>query len=106
MSVAAPSRLAALTRLRCEIFQTTYNPQAVRTGAKYLKRKLQGPAITSYYPSRLSIPAIQKRFPELELVDEDEVERMEDVIALKKRGKGAPKKARTKEESRRLKKKR
>ena len=96
MSVATPSRLAALTRLRCQIFQTTYNPQAVRTGAKYLKRKLQGPAITMYYPTRLSIPAIQRKFPELDLVDEDEVERVEDVAALKKRGKGAPKKARTK----------
>ncbi|KAL6297911.1 hypothetical protein BKA93DRAFT_754550 [Sparassis latifolia] len=36
-----PSRLAALTRLQCAIFQTSYNPPSVLTGAKYLRASLR-----------------------------------------------------------------
>ncbi|KAI5452018.1 mitochondral 37S ribosomal protein S27 [Naganishia albida] len=54
MSVAAastrPTRAAqeALQLLRCQVFQTTYNPSAVRTGAKYLKKRLRGQAMIDY----------------------------------------------------------
>lgn len=54
MSVAAastrPTRAAqeALHLLRCQVFQTTYNPSAVRTGAKYLKKRLRGQAMIDY----------------------------------------------------------
>ncbi|KAJ7918736.1 hypothetical protein B0H13DRAFT_1869097 [Mycena leptocephala] len=40
---ALTSKLKAVTRLRCEIFQTSYNPQNLRTGAKYLRARLRGP---------------------------------------------------------------
>jgi len=100
MAAVAPSRLAALTKLRCGIFQTTYNPQALRTGAKYLKQKLRGPAIVNYYPTKLNISLLSRKFKELDLIDEAEVERFEDVSIRQKRGKGAPKKARTKGTSR------
>ncbi|CAA7257328.1 unnamed protein product [Cyclocybe aegerita] len=102
----APSRLAALTKLRCSIFQTSYNPKSLRTGAKYLRARLRGPSMVAYYPDEFNIPQIIRRYPELEMVDEDEQERLQDVRERKQRGKGAPKKAKTKEDSRRTHKKR
>lgn len=95
LSMATPSRLAALTRLRCSIFATAYNPTSQRTGAKYLRARLRGPSMMNYYPRVLKISDIKKQFPELELVDEDEEQRRVDIVALKARGKGAPKKAKT-----------
>ena len=98
MSIAAfipPSRLSSLAKLRCTIFQTSYNPSSIRTGAKYLKRRLRGPSMISYYPEEFNINKIVKAYPELEMVDEDEEERLSDVAERRKRGKGAPKKAKT-----------
>jgi small subunit ribosomal protein S33 len=95
MASVAPSRLAALTRLRSIIFQTSYNPTSQRTGAKYLKRRLRGPSMIEYYPNELSISAINKNFRGLDLVDEYEETRLQDVADKKKRGKGAPKKAKS-----------
>lgn len=95
MASVAPSRLAALARLRSTIFQSSYNPTSQRTGAKYLKRRLRGPSMIEYYPSQLSIAAINKEFPGLDLVDEYEAQRLQDVVDKKKRGKGAPKKAKS-----------
>jgi small subunit ribosomal protein S33 len=96
MATIAPARLAALTRLRCSIFQTSYNPTSVRTGAKYLKARLRGPSMISYYPQTLSISAIIKESPELGLVDYKEQQRLQDVKDRKARGKGAPKKIKEK----------
>lgn len=95
MASVAPSRLAALTRLRSIIFQTSYNPTSQRTGAKYLKRRLRGPSMIEYYPNQLSFSALNKDFPGLDLVDEYEEQRLQDVADKKKRGKGAPKKAKS-----------
>ena len=95
MASVAPSRLAALTRLRSVIFQTSYNPTSQRTGAKYLKRRLRGPSMVNYYPQQLSISALNKEFQGLDLIDEDEEQRLQDVADKKKRGKGAPKKAKS-----------
>ncbi|KAJ4489967.1 mitochondrial ribosomal subunit S27-domain-containing protein [Lentinula aciculospora] len=101
MSVVPPSRLAKLTKLRCNIFQTVYNPTGIRTGTKYLRARLRGPAMMSYYPPTLNISRVARMYPELELVDEDEEQRLQDIEDRKKRGKGAPKKAKTEEEGRR-----
>ncbi|KAF8882169.1 mitochondrial ribosomal subunit S27-domain-containing protein [Gymnopilus junonius] len=101
-----PSRLQALKQLQCSIFQTSYNPQSLRTGAKYLRARLRGPSMVSYYPAHFNIPTIIRKYPELEMVDEDEEERLQDVQDRKKRGKGAPKKAKTAADSRRLTKRR
>ena len=98
MSIAAfipPSRLASLTKLRCAIFQTSYNPSSIRTGAKYLKRRLRGPSMISYYPDEFNINKIIKDYPELEMVNDDEEERLVDVAERRRRGKGAPRKAKT-----------
>ena len=48
-----------------------------------------------YYPQQLSISAINKEFQGLDLIDEGEEQRLQDVADKKKRGKGAPKKAKS-----------
>jgi hypothetical protein len=48
-----------------------------------------------YYPTDIKISDINHLFPELRLEDEDEIQRLADVEALKARGKGAPKKAKS-----------
>jgi len=106
MASVAPSRLAALTRLRSIIFQTSYNPTSQRTGAKYLKRRLRGPSMIEYYPNQLSISSINREVQGLNLIDEDEEQRLQDVADKKKRGKGAPKKAKSAADSRRAQRKR
>jgi len=60
----------------------------------------------AYYPQTFNIAEIARKYPDLEIVNEDEEERLQDVLERKKRGKGAPKKAKSKEDSRRLGKKR
>ncbi|CAL1703312.1 unnamed protein product [Somion occarium] len=106
MATIAASRIAALNRLRCSIFQTSYNPQSIRTGAKYLRARLKGPSMINYYPPEVNMATFVKGFPDEGFVDLDEEQRLQDVIDKKKRGKGAPKKAKTPEESRRNKKRR
>ncbi|KAF7370827.1 Mitochondrial 37S ribosomal protein S27 [Mycena sanguinolenta] len=103
---ALSSRLKALTRLQCEIFQTSYNPQNLRTGAKYLRKHLRGPAMVKYYPEVVNVAAIAREFPKMGLVDPKEAQRLADVEDRKRRGKGAPKKAKNKEDSRRTAKRR
>jgi hypothetical protein len=48
-----------------------------------------------YYPHQLSISAINKEFQGLDLIDEDEEQRLQDVADKEKRGKGAPRKAKS-----------
>lgn len=91
-----PRRLAALTKLRCSIFQTAYNPTSIRTGAKYLRARLRGPSMLNYYPMEISIAKLRKGTPDWDVEDYDELARLADVEFKKKRGKGAPKKAKTK----------
>jgi len=96
MASIAPSRLAALVKTRCTVFQTSYNPTSVRTGAKYLRARLRGPSMVNYYPPTLSLASIIREFPEMGLVDAAEQQRLQDIEDRKKRGKGAPKKAKSK----------
>jgi hypothetical protein len=93
---ATGKRLATLNQVRATLFQTAFNPTNVRTGAKYLRRRLRGPAMVAYYPPKLDLADIVKRYPSLEMVNEDEQTRFEDIEFKKKRGKGAPKKAKSK----------
>ena len=101
-------RLLELQKLQCDIFQTSFNPTAARTGAKYLRARLRGPSMIEYYPPTLSISRVNDMiakerdlFMELDegrepifLADEAEEQRLADVASLKARGKGKPKKAR------------
>ena len=52
--------------------------------------------MVSYYPEEFNINKIVKANPELEMVNDEEEERFADVADRRKRGKGAPKKAKTK----------
>lgn len=96
MPVVARARLNLLESIRCSIFATSYNPSSMRTGAKYLRARLRGPSMLNYYPKILSISNFNQLFPELKLVDEDKVQRQKDLAALRARGKGTPKKAKSK----------
>jgi hypothetical protein len=42
------SAIAAIQLVRSQIFQTSHNPQNLRTGAKYLKKRLRGPSMVEY----------------------------------------------------------
>jgi len=86
----------ALRKVQCSIFSTTFNPTSARTGAKYLKGRLRGPSMVEYYPRTLSFKDINKSYPELNLVDEEEETRILDLMARKARGKGPPPKAKKK----------
>ncbi|KAG1772565.1 mitochondrial ribosomal subunit S27-domain-containing protein [Suillus placidus] len=91
-----PMQLAALTRSRCSILQTAYNPTSARTGAKYLHARLCGPSMVKFYTPEANIAQIMRQWPELEMRNFAEEERLQDVEDKKKRGKGAPKKAKEK----------
>ena len=100
MAAAAvtPSRLAALVKTRCTIFQTAYNPTSARTGAKYFRARLRGPSMVKYYPKDIDLcmSKFVKEWPELELVNFSEAQRLWDVDMKRARGKGAPAKAKDK----------
>ncbi|KAI8579181.1 hypothetical protein K450DRAFT_243149 [Umbelopsis ramanniana AG] len=88
-----PARLAKLTRTACKIFSTVYNPTAARSGNKILRERLVGPTVSSYYPQPLvHFRDIKAAFPQLNLIDTDEKERLDEIARRKRRGKGAPKK--------------
>ncbi len=92
-----PRRLAALTKLRCSIFQTSYNPTAIRTGAKFLSARLRGPSMLNYYPLEMTSSQFRKgkNNTNIEMEDFSELQRFLDVEVRRKRGKGTPKKAKT-----------
>jgi hypothetical protein len=50
-SVASSSKspaMATIQLVRSQIFQTSHNPENIRTGAKYLKKRLRGPSMVGY----------------------------------------------------------
>lgn len=60
-SVASSARRSPgrqLEQFRHKIFQTTSNPQKLRTGAKYLRQRLVGPSMMQYYPPQISVGRI------------------------------------------------
>jgi small subunit ribosomal protein S33 len=94
--MAAPARLAALKQLQCSIFQTSYNPTSMRTGAKYLRARLRGPSMAAYYPEILNITEMRKSNRAAQfMVDFAERQRLQDVEDKKARGKGTPTKAKS-----------
>ncbi|KAF8435689.1 mitochondrial ribosomal subunit S27-domain-containing protein [Boletus edulis BED1] len=110
MAVAAiaPSRLAALTKARCVIFKTAYNPTSARTGANYFRARLRGPSMVTYYPQDIDLcmPTFAHEWPELALVHVAEAQRVWDVDMKRARGKGAPAKAKDESQSRRTQRRR
>lgn len=108
--VPSKARLLEVAKQRSAIFQTSFNPTSVRTGAKYLRARLRGPSMVQYYPPQLSISRLNgiisrdaDLFRQLDpaglepvfFADEVEEQRLADVASLQARGKGKPKKATT-----------
>ena len=82
---------------QCRIFNTVFNPQNLRLGNKILRQRLKGSALASYYPPRFRvIQEMRRAYPDWQVFDEEETERVEKLERAKARGKGAPKKRRTK----------
>ncbi|RKP09613.1 mitochondrial ribosomal subunit S27-domain-containing protein [Thamnocephalis sphaerospora] len=93
----AKARLATLAQLTARLFDNVYNPTGVRTGNKVLRQRLIGPAVSTYYPDWYGkepriLRKISRAFPELELVNVANEERIDELERRKRRGKGAPKK--------------
>ncbi len=55
MAVPTRSAVNALKLVQSQIFQTVHNPDALRTGAKYLRKRLRGPAMLAYLPPRINL---------------------------------------------------
>jgi len=73
------SRILDLLKVQCRIFSTTFNPERPVT-----------------------MRHLMKAYPDLETWDEEQEDRLESIALKKQRGKGAPKKKRTKEESKKF----
>ncbi|KIM98990.1 hypothetical protein OIDMADRAFT_19943 [Oidiodendron maius Zn] len=98
------SRLLDLMKVQCRIFSHTFNPKGLRLGNHVLRQRLKGPALAAYYPRKMAtLKDLRKAYPEYEMIDEDEEDRLESLRIIKARGKGAPKKKRTAEESKKAK---
>lgn len=64
----------------CEIFNTTFNPNGVRTGNKILRQRLKGQALLDYYPRRAAtIKDMRRMWPDMEFPDEHEEQRVAHV---------------------------
>ena len=86
--------------MQCRIFSQTFNPKRLRTGNRVLRQRLRGPSVAAYYPRRVATIADLKKLyrgfdEEMETWDDDEEDRLEHILLVKQRGKGAPKKKRT-----------
>ncbi|KAF9915776.1 hypothetical protein BX616_005382 [Lobosporangium transversale] len=94
LTTQATNKLALLNKISCAIFGNVYNPQNIRTGNKILRQRLIGPTINSYYPNvkQIKLREITRMVPEMNLIDQTEKTRLEDLAERKKRGKGPPKK--------------
>ncbi|RMZ86693.1 hypothetical protein DV736_g6083, partial [Chaetothyriales sp. CBS 134916] len=108
MASVSRSRLLQLTKVQSTIFAQTFNPSQLRLGTKVLHQRLRGRTLAAYYPRRsATVGDLLKGFKRfgLEGWDEEQLDREEKVAVAKIRGKGAPKKIRTKEGGRSMKKK-
>ena len=107
--------LHALAEARARIFQTTPprplgESPSIRTGAKYLKKRLVGPSMLAYYPPTVSLKPLNKALygpggphhgetwqapdgtTRTGLIDLKELQRLKDIEHKKSVGKGPPKK--------------
>jgi small subunit ribosomal protein S33 len=103
MASTTPFQLASLTKIRCSIFQTSYNPTSARTGAKYLRGRLRGPGMLKYYPEAIDMAQVQRMYkaagilpPGAPSINLPEAQRLEDVEARRARGKATPTKTKEK----------
>lgn len=80
MSLIARARLQSLMQTQCRIFNTVYNPDQKRQGTKILRQRLKGATFAAYYPRRVAtIRSLGSYYPDYEIVDMDEQDRLESV---------------------------
>lgn len=107
--------LHALAEARARIFQSTPprplgESPSIRTGAKYLRKRLVGPSMLNYYPPTISLKSVSRALygpggphegetwqapdgtTRSGLIDLKELQRLQDVEHKKAIGKGPPKK--------------
>lgn len=94
------------TQVQTRIFSQVYNPTGLRTGNKILRQRLRGPSVAEYYPRRgpsiKDLKQVYKHYDEqFEMWDDAQEDRLESLQYAKSRGKGAPKKRRSKAEAKR-----
>ncbi|KAF2457001.1 mitochondrial ribosomal subunit S27-domain-containing protein [Lineolata rhizophorae] len=88
-------RILDLAKVQCRIFNTTFNPDGLRTGNKILRQRLKGASIADYYPRRgPTTRDLARLYPGLETYNDYEEERFEHIQITKSRGKGSPPKKR------------
>lgn len=89
------NRLMKLYEVSAKIFDQNFNAAGTRTGAKILAKRLKGPSVANYYgnPDFIKFKNLKTLFPDSEYIDEEEHYRLTKVEGKKRRGKGAPKKA-------------
>ncbi|KAK5134907.1 hypothetical protein LTR08_005997 [Meristemomyces frigidus] len=94
------ARILDLMKVQSRIFSTIFNPAAARLGNKILRQRLKGPSLAAYYPRRVAtFKDLKALYPGHEMYDETEEDRLEHIQIQKSKGKGAPKKKRSKNES-------
>ncbi|KAL8944966.1 MAG: hypothetical protein Q9216_000127 [Gyalolechia sp. 2 TL-2023] len=92
-----------IIQVQCRIFSSTFNPERLRTGNKVLRERLKGPSVAAYYPRRVAtFKDLKNLYPDLETWDDDEEDRLEHLAFLKQRGKGAPKKKSSADQSKKI----
>ncbi|KAK3710588.1 hypothetical protein LTR37_010215 [Vermiconidia calcicola] len=95
MATVPRSRIVELMKVQSRIFNTVFNPTGARLGNKILRQRLRGPALAAYYPRRIAtFKDLKQAYPQWEMYDEKEEDRLEHLQIMKAKGKGAPKKKR------------
>ncbi|KZT51778.1 hypothetical protein CALCODRAFT_487661 [Calocera cornea HHB12733] len=89
---ALSQKLRQLTQLQSVLFERSYNPTSQHTGARFLRARLRGPSMLRYYPQAVPKRDLRALAWEMNWVDVAEEARLDDLAALKRRGKGAPRK--------------
>eukprot|EP00252_Welwitschia_mirabilis_P008842 TRINITY_DN2107_c0_g1_i1.p1 TRINITY_DN2107_c0_g1~~TRINITY_DN2107_c0_g1_i1.p1 ORF type:complete len:100 (-),score=18.88 TRINITY_DN2107_c0_g1_i1:162-461(-) len=77
--------LRGVTEARARIFGHVLNPSGKRSGHKILRKKLIGQKVAEYYPRDIAND-------DPRVVKQRNLERLEKLESLKRRGKGPPKK--------------
>ncbi|WBW70627.1 mitochondrial ribosomal protein subunit S33 [Schizosaccharomyces osmophilus] len=79
--------LEEIKQVSAKIFQTNYKSNNSRTGHKFLQRKLQGPRLASYYPSKVPVSKMREIIG-LPIPNSQHTLRMEILEEKVRKGKG------------------
>ncbi|OMH85615.1 Mitochondrial 37S ribosomal protein S27 [Zancudomyces culisetae] len=99
MNAAIKAKKLEIAKLSAKIFGNFFNPTNARSGGRILRKKPYGSKIGSYYltPEEIQYARIRNfkalfKDSDSKPVDYLEIERLNRVEQMKKRGKGAPRK--------------